>query len=606
MIHLTVQQLSASLDGALTGPSLELVVRHLAVCHECRDRQARLAKHDDALRRLMGQEPSDIFLDDLTRRAEALATAIARGMPAPVMVTSVPLLHEEDPFAPVEPPPLPPRPEFGKSGQLALEAGWGRIGMKPTASAQAPPSDPAEARRMLESLASGSADDFTELTPEGPEPHTPVDGPVFDLPAWIKGQSGTLPRVTGPREVPRLEMFLEEHDEPAAGTTREAVNEPFRGDSEPGRPASGVRSHTPGSDDDAAPPAEPAPPEPSAYAPRGWTDDDAADEDAAPAHPGAGEYAPPGRDADYAPGDPAAYAPAGWQFAPAPPPAAYEPAWGAGVAHPGARETAAYPQAPASPLAEAHPDVYAPRATRSRRAPELDRVAVLALASVGALLLILLVLQIVPAGSRTPGRAGARGQAGGKPPRVEILRRGEQEPDPVAPKPHVRTADTPPPVEQLVPPAVMPVPADAPEHRGATSPVTDAAVVPSAASLPAATITTANTSHAPATHPAATAPPPASAHDAATATAPAGDEVERLLLCGQVTGDAGEPVPNALVSMAEIGFATRTDGRGRFCVSAPAGSHALLVESSGFVTQRVPVTFSSSSMDVHIRLQPAR
>jgi len=29
MIHLTVQQLSASLDGALTGPSLELVVRHL-------------------------------------------------------------------------------------------------------------------------------------------------------------------------------------------------------------------------------------------------------------------------------------------------------------------------------------------------------------------------------------------------------------------------------------------------------------------------------------------------------------------------------------------------------------------------------------------------
>ena len=53
MIHLTVQQLSASLDGALTGPSLELVVRHLAACHDCRDRQARLAKHDDALRRLL-------------------------------------------------------------------------------------------------------------------------------------------------------------------------------------------------------------------------------------------------------------------------------------------------------------------------------------------------------------------------------------------------------------------------------------------------------------------------------------------------------------------------------------------------------------------------
>ena len=189
MIHLTVQQLSASLDGALTGPSLELVVRHLAACHDCRDRQARLAKHDDALRRLLAQDPSDMFLDDLTRRAEALATAIARGIPAPIMVTSVPLLHEEDPFAPVEPPPLPPRPELGKSGQIAKEAGWGRIGVKPTAPSNAPQSDPEEAQRMLEALASGNTDEFTELTAQELQEHTHVDGPVFDLPAWIKDQS---------------------------------------------------------------------------------------------------------------------------------------------------------------------------------------------------------------------------------------------------------------------------------------------------------------------------------------------------------------------------------------------------------------------------------
>jgi hypothetical protein len=606
MIHLTVQQLSASLDGALTGPSLELVVRHLAACHECRDRQARLAKHDDALRRLMAQEPSDIFLDDLTRRAEALATAIARGMPAPVMVTSVPLLHEEDPFAPVEPPPLPARPEFGKSGQMALEAGWGRIGMKPSAPPQVPPSDPEEARRMLESLASGTTGDFTELTPQGPESHTPVDGPVFDLPAWIKDQSGTLPRTPGPREVPRLEMFIEDHDEPAAGTTREAANEAFRRDSEPGHPGSGGSARAPGSRDDAAPPAEPGPPAPSAYAPRGWQEDDASSHaGATPAQFGAAEVAVPGRDAAYAPGEPTAYAPAGWQFAPAPPAAPHESAWGAGVGDPGASGSAAWPQAPTGPLAETHPDVYAPRATRSRRAPELDPVAMLALASVAALLLILLVLQLVPAGPRMSARAGSRGPLGGKIPRVEILRHGEQAPAPVAPKPRLRTADTPPPVEQVVPPAVMPTPTDAPELDRRSDPATDAAVAPSAAPPPAATIATASTSHAPAAHPAASTPG-SNAHDAATSPAPPGDEVERLLLCGQVTGDAGEPVANARVSMAEIGFATRTDGRGRFCVSAPAGSHALLVESSGFAAQRVPVTFSSSSMDVHIRLQPAR
>src|SRR5437762_12023564 len=105
MMHVTVQQLSAALDGALTGPSLELVVRHLAACHECRDRQARLVKHDDALRRLLAPEPRDLFLVDLTRRAEELVSAITRGMPAPAIVTSVPLQHEEDPYLPVEPPP---------------------------------------------------------------------------------------------------------------------------------------------------------------------------------------------------------------------------------------------------------------------------------------------------------------------------------------------------------------------------------------------------------------------------------------------------------------------------------------------------------------------
>jgi hypothetical protein len=86
MNHLTVQQLSAALDGALGGPSLELVVHHLAHCHECRDRQARLARNDDALRRLLSQDPHDFFLDDLERRVESLVVAIMRGLPVPPMI----------------------------------------------------------------------------------------------------------------------------------------------------------------------------------------------------------------------------------------------------------------------------------------------------------------------------------------------------------------------------------------------------------------------------------------------------------------------------------------------------------------------------------------
>jgi hypothetical protein len=602
MIHLTVQQLSASLDGALTGPSLELVVRHLAACHDCRDRQARLAKHDDALRRLMGQEPTDIFLDDLTRRAEALATAIARGMPAPVMVTSVPLLHEEDPFAPVEPPPLPPRPELGKSGQMAKEAGWGRIGVKPTASTQAPQSDPEEAQRMLEALASGSSDDFTELTSQGPEAHTPVDGPVFDLPAWIKDQSGMGKRPAGPREVPKLDLFFEDLHEHAPGMTREAMNEAFRRDSEPEQPGREASERMPEPHDDATG-GESVPAAHAAYAPPGWSGDSRAREDVAPAD---GEWFDVGRqepDAGYAPAESAVHAPAGWEFEPPPPADPAQAAWAPEARHPGSPDPGAYPQAFPAPFGEQRADLYP--ASSPRRAAGMDPVAVLAIATVAALFLIVLTLQLVPAASRTPGHANSHGLSGGKFPQEQVPGRGAEEPAPAAPKPHVRTAESPPPVDQIVPQAPIPVPSEAPEKNTPAAAKDDAGAMP-AAREPGAATTTANTTHAPAeaARP-ATEPAPSTAHDAAATPAAAGEETEWPLLCGQITDESGGPIVNARVSMAEISFATRTDARGRFCVSAPAGTHALLVESSGFAPQHVPVTISSSSMDVRLVLHPA-
>lgn len=96
MSHLSMQELSASLDGGLTGSALEQAVAHLATCHACRDRQARLVKHDDALRRLLAADPDDRLLDALARRSEELVAAVVRGLPVPPLATSAPLRDDEE------------------------------------------------------------------------------------------------------------------------------------------------------------------------------------------------------------------------------------------------------------------------------------------------------------------------------------------------------------------------------------------------------------------------------------------------------------------------------------------------------------------------------
>jgi hypothetical protein len=283
VIHLTVQQLSSALDGALGGPSLELVVRHLARCHECRDRQARLARFDDALRRLLAQDPHEFFLDDLGKRSESIVVAVARGLPVPPMVTSLPLIDDEDPYEEVE-PPLPTRPELGRAAEIARDAGFGRIGLKPTAPAQAPAADPEQAERLLEALSGGDTADFEELTarefgagaedggePDAADESRRPDGPTFDLPAWAKegsphGRRGAPgPRVV--RAIPKLQMMFERLDERAANLSHGAVAEVFRKDPEP--PASEPAGSTPGVDAETTSPVarQPEPgPEPVAPA----------------------------------------------------------------------------------------------------------------------------------------------------------------------------------------------------------------------------------------------------------------------------------------------------------------------------------------------------
>lgn len=461
MNHLTVQQLSAALDGALGGPSLELVVHHLAHCHECRDRQARLARHDDALRRLLSQDPHDFFLDDLERRVEALMVAIMRGLPVPPMVTSSPLQSEEDPHAPTE-PPLPGRPELGRAGALAQEAGFGRIGLRPSASTQAPSSDPVEAQRLLEALERGEAGDFTELTAQGMSEHGAVDGPVFDLPKWIKQGTGPKPATEArPREVQKLELFFEHLDDRNANLPREAIQEVFRREATPPVAPPVLEAGGP-------PPlplpfrALPAPPSPAPVAPE--------QPRAAAPPPRVPVAAPPPSLVTPAP---AASAPEPHPFRPnlpvvSPSPSAQlerpdvvtketpwrrAPAW----AKAGAETSPPFQPPHEAPVTDAYEQVNDPPrrpVPRVKPTPRFAAAWLLATASVGGLLVLLLVLQFLPPAD-TPGATAWRGFRW---PNVRFAPADSVAPLETLPsEPALRSATTPFPVESPVPGGEFPL-----------------------------------------------------------------------------------------------------------------------------------------------------
>src|SRR5438128_692987 len=72
MVHLTTQQLSASLDGLLTGPSLEIVDRHLDACEMCRRERADLELQDELLEKLLTHEPTHSFFDKFAEDLDEL------------------------------------------------------------------------------------------------------------------------------------------------------------------------------------------------------------------------------------------------------------------------------------------------------------------------------------------------------------------------------------------------------------------------------------------------------------------------------------------------------------------------------------------------------
>jgi hypothetical protein len=88
--HVSIQQLSAFVDGALTGVSRELVTRHLAACPDCRERHAMWHIYDEVLKRVLSWEPNERTLEEASARIELILTAERRGMPVPEFTSVLP------------------------------------------------------------------------------------------------------------------------------------------------------------------------------------------------------------------------------------------------------------------------------------------------------------------------------------------------------------------------------------------------------------------------------------------------------------------------------------------------------------------------------------
>ncbi len=183
MRHLTVQQLSASLDGALSGVSLELVTHHLATCRECRDRHSALAKQDETLRRLLAWVPSDHELEDMHIRLEAILDADARGNvpPAHAQVhAAAPAPKPAAPVTAVAPVSVPAPPPAAAPVTKAVAPAPKPVAVAPPAPAPAPviaPPAPAPAPVIAAPA---------PAPPPAPKPAPAPRAPRRPLPAWLK------------------------------------------------------------------------------------------------------------------------------------------------------------------------------------------------------------------------------------------------------------------------------------------------------------------------------------------------------------------------------------------------------------------------------------
>ena len=171
MRHLTVQQLSAFLDGALTGVSRDLVNRHLSACSSCRERHAMWRIYDEMLRRTLSWEPVEQTLEDSSARVELALTAERKGMQAPEFSS---LLGSAAAGAYMPPAQNPAPTAYAAASTHPLHSPGPAAGSEPV---EAPAYAPASGR-------SSSPIGVSALTATGPELEPP---PTWDTGAYQRG-----------------------------------------------------------------------------------------------------------------------------------------------------------------------------------------------------------------------------------------------------------------------------------------------------------------------------------------------------------------------------------------------------------------------------------
>jgi len=649
--HVSVQQVSAFLDGALAGVSRELVLRHIGTCAHCRERHARWKARDEALRAALAWAPAERTLEEWSARVEMTLTAERRGLPAPEFTPS---LH------PVIAPVVEPAAERVRE---LLERARG-TGPEPPARAgreetrdTGPPAPVASESRQAAPGATGAGadeapqhDDDAHATPPADDvPAPPATDATDATPPREPAANEAAPDARPPHEEGMVEVMAHE-DAPPTGAATAA------GHDEHDAEAEAEHDGTEAADPPAADPTTGAARETEEHAPP------IADEQPVrPASPRGTDASPtrrvrepaPASERKPTPGTPPRRAPA----APRRPLAARAAAT--------ARRTPPLPvPRPVAMPAAVEGDVGATRAGAASRPPSVERAPVAPTATGpaiviepawqparvrrrlwstrgatvvgGTLLAVLLATPFlpdvirIPLPERWPPRL----------PRIEFVRRGGAPVDPAAERRGgefglaSRTAVEPVTVREPAADAGKPAEGG---RATATPPAPPASVAGREPESRSASATAASSNpdgrqaEGPGTrvepvrrdgpaepepafvpdHPATVIPvrvrttvqsaPEPVRRPAPVASEPESDETWPLL-CGEVLQADGTPVEGARVQLVAPALAVRTDRRGRFCIACPAGTRAFRIEVAGRPVATRTVELSGTTFETRVTL----
>lgn len=205
MIHLTIQQLSAFLDGELTDASTELIRRHLSECDACTLRFARIEAQEDVLVRILVDEPGDAFFAEL---AESIAAQCGGGKAA----SSASRGEKKKPKAEERKIVAPPKPVAPKPAIAAPKAA--PVAPKPAPTAKPlPPAKPATAATPAPAPKPAAA------TTPAPEP---MPAPPAAFPEPMARRTITQPPMPSPETRPSLYGRRAEDVTPGVGRSAAA------------------------------------------------------------------------------------------------------------------------------------------------------------------------------------------------------------------------------------------------------------------------------------------------------------------------------------------------------------------------------------------------